>query len=192
MVSRPPKNAMRTRVGADKNRFIYLGNSFNYASLPLSINILIKVLINQILYTPIFNTYFFGMQSLLSFHHSVFSLEAYYAAWEHVKRTVPTSFVNSCKLWPGVTAFNFWVVPQDFRSIFAGVIAIGWQTYLSFLNRKAEKEEAVEQARLALLEGAAKSEVLKATAPVEAVPAKAQMNARLATDASNSDRNRKA
>lgn len=56
-------------------------------------------------------------------------------------KTVPTSFVNSCKLWPAVTAINFWVVPVDFRAVTAGIVAVGWQTYLSFLNRRVEREE---------------------------------------------------
>lgn len=54
--------------------------------------------------------------------------------------------INSLKLWPAVTAFNFTFVDQHYRSVFAGVIAIGWQTYLSYLNRTAEKEEAVKKA----------------------------------------------
>lgn len=29
-------------------------------------------------------------------------------------------------------------IPLEYRSVFAGVIAIGWQTYLSYLNRLAE------------------------------------------------------
>jgi protein Mpv17 len=87
--------------------------------------------VNQLLFTPIFNTYFFGMQSFLagdSFERIV----------ERVQRTVPVSFINSCKLWPAVTAFSFTFIPMEYRSVFAGVIAVGWQTYLSYLNRLVE------------------------------------------------------
>ncbi|KFY29248.1 hypothetical protein V493_02453 [Pseudogymnoascus sp. VKM F-4281 (FW-2241)] len=122
--------------------FVYLGNSFNYASTLLSLAT--KVVVNQIAFTPIFNSYFFGMQSLLSHPLSASSLEN---AVEHVKRTVPTSFVNSCKLWPIVTAFSFAFLPPDFRNIFGGVIAIGWQAYLSFLNRKVEGVEREDERR---------------------------------------------
>jgi hypothetical protein len=66
--------------------------------------------------------------------------------WERIKRTVPVSVVNSCKLWPAVTAFSFTFIDAQYRSIFAGFIAIGWQTYLSYLNRKAEVEEAAQRA----------------------------------------------
>lgn len=96
-----------------------------------------KVVVNQILFTPIFNSYFFGMQTLLagaSFDEIV----------ERIKHTVPTSWINSCKLWPAVTAFSFTYIPIQYRSIFGGVIAIGWQTYLSLLNQRAAAQEHIE------------------------------------------------
>jgi hypothetical protein len=33
-------------------------------------------------------------------------------------------------------------IPLQYRSIFGGVIAIGWQTYLSLLNQRAAREES--------------------------------------------------
>ena len=93
------------------------------------------MVVNQICYTPLFNSYFFGMQAALAG-------DTIEEVWERIRRTVPVSFMNSMKLWPAVTAFSFTFIPMEYRSIFAGVIAVGWQTYLSFLNRTAEKEEA--------------------------------------------------
>lgn len=115
---------------------MFLGNNFNYTSKVLSLTT--KVVVNQICFTPIFNTYFFGMQSLLSG-------DSLPEVWDRIKRTVPTSMINSCKLWPAVTAFNFTVIPPQYRSIFAGFIAIGWQTYLSYLNRRAELAVVAEK-----------------------------------------------
>lgn len=63
---------------------------------------------------------------------------------ERIKHTVPVSWVNSCKIWPAVTAFSFTFIPLQFRSIFGGVIAIGWQTYLSLLNQRAAAKEEIE------------------------------------------------
>lgn len=111
-----------------------MNNNFNYASKLLSL--LTKVIVNQIVFTPIFNSYFFGMQSLLSGDTPT-------AVLERIKRTVPTSFINSCKLWPAVTAFSFTFIDPQYRSIFAGFVAIGWQTYLSYLNRQAEDAEKI-------------------------------------------------
>lgn len=80
-----------------------------------------------------FNTYFFGMQTVLSGG----SLRQ---AKERVVKTVPVSWRNSWKLWPLVTAFTFTFIKPVNRNVFAGVVAIGWQTYLSWLNRAAERE----------------------------------------------------
>ncbi|KAK1755435.1 hypothetical protein QBC47DRAFT_422696 [Echria macrotheca] len=109
--------------------FVWLSHSFNYTSRFLSLAT--KVVVNQICFTPIFNSYFFGMQAALAG-------ENLDAIWERIKETVPVSFVNSCKLWPAVTAFSFAFIPLEYRSLFAGFIAVGWQTYLSYLNRLAE------------------------------------------------------
>jgi hypothetical protein len=112
--------------------FLWLGRNFNYSSHLLSLSV--KIVVNQTMFTPLFNTYFFGMQSLLSG-------STLPEAWERVKTTVPVSWVNSWKLWPAVTAFSFTFIPPHNRSAFAGCIAIFWQTYLSWLNRAAEVAE---------------------------------------------------
>lgn len=112
--------------------FMFLGNHFNYASHTLSLAV--KIVINQSVFTPIFNTYFFGMQSLLS--GSTLA-----EAKQRVIDTVPVSWKNSWKVWPAVTAFSFTFILPQYRNVFAGVIAIGWQTYLSWLNKTAEAME---------------------------------------------------
>ncbi|KAI0389024.1 hypothetical protein F5Y17DRAFT_450609 [Xylariaceae sp. FL0594] len=116
--------------------FSYLSHNFNYPSRWLSIAI--KVSINQVLFTPFFNIYFFGSHALLSGDTAA-------EAWRRVVNTVPVSWVNSCKLWPAVTAFSFAFVPFEYRNLFGGVVAVGWQTYLSFLNARAEKMEMLRQ-----------------------------------------------
>ncbi|KAL6707404.1 hypothetical protein ACN47E_004183 [Coniothyrium glycines] len=117
--------------------FLWLSNNFNYTSKILSLSV--KVGVNQVLFTPLFNSYFFGMQSLLSGATAAEIIE-------RIKNTVPTSWINSCKLWPIVTAFSFTYIPIQYRSIFGGVIAIGWQTYLSLLNQRAAALEEKDHA----------------------------------------------
>lgn len=90
---------------------MYLGCSFNYASKLWSLAA--KVVVNQIAFAPLFSVYFFGMQSLLSG-------DTLKDALERIKNTLPISFINSCKLWPAVTAFNFTYIRPQFRSVFAG------------------------------------------------------------------------
>lgn len=100
-----------------KSRFIFLAQNFNYSSRILSLGT--KVLVNQIVFTPAFNTFFFGSQALLSG-------ESIEATIERVKLTVPVSFVNAMKVWPAVTAFSFTFLPMEYRPIFVGFVAVGW------------------------------------------------------------------
>lgn len=90
---------------------MYLHRSFNYPSHLLSLAV--KVGVNQIVFTPIFNSYFFGMQSFLAG-------DTMPEVWERIRNTVPTSIVNSLKLWPAVTAFNFTYIQPQYRALFAG------------------------------------------------------------------------
>ncbi|KAF4468123.1 mpv17 pmp22 family [Fusarium albosuccineum] len=113
--------------------FMFLSHNFNYSSRLLSLGT--KIAVSQTVFTPIFNTFFFGAQAILSG-------ENLQGTVERVKDTVPTSIINSAKLWPVVTAFSFSFLPIDYRPLFHGVVAVGWQTYLSFLNRQAELKEA--------------------------------------------------
>ncbi|KAI2620591.1 hypothetical protein GGR54DRAFT_105771 [Hypoxylon sp. NC1633] len=112
--------------------FVWLSRHFNYSSHAISI--VVKIVVNQLVFTPTFNSYFFGAQALLAG-------ESLAETWDRIRRTVPVSWVNAWKLWPAVTAFSFTFVPIEYRSVFAGVVAVGWQTYLSYLNRLAEIEE---------------------------------------------------
>ncbi|CAH0021510.1 unnamed protein product [Clonostachys rhizophaga] len=115
--------------------YLFLSRHFNYSSHILSLAT--KITISQIVYTPLFNTFFFGTQALLSGCTPAEIIE-------RVKYALPTSFINSCKVWPIFTAFSFTFIPMEYRSVFAGVINIGWQTYLAMLNRMAEVETVDE------------------------------------------------
>lgn len=117
-------------------RFMFVHNHFNFPSKVLSVAV--KVLVQQVTFTPIFNTYFFGMQSLLAGATVPDTLE-------RLKKAVPTSVINSFKLWPAVSAFSFVYVGPEFRPLFFGIIAVGWQTYLSWLNQNAARQVRIEE-----------------------------------------------
>lgn len=63
---------------------------------------------------------------------------------QRIKDAVPTSIINSAKFWPFVTAFSFAFIMPQYRLMFSGMFAICWQSYLSILNRRAEKGEMIE------------------------------------------------
>ncbi|KAJ5614044.1 hypothetical protein N7528_007698 [Penicillium herquei] len=119
--------------------FMFLHNNFNYSSKFLSI--LTKVVVQQMCFTPVFNTYFFSMHSLLAG-------ASFEETFERLKKALPVSITNSVKLWPAVTAFSFMYVPPEFRNVFSGGIAVCWQTYLSWLNQKAAREVREAEAKL--------------------------------------------
>lgn len=105
---------------------MFLHRHFNFTSKIASL--ITKVIVQQAVYTPVFNTYFFTMQSLLSGASVEETLV-------RLQLALPTSIVNSVKVWSGVAFVSFlWVQPQ-FRSVFSGCVAVGWQTYLSWMNQ---------------------------------------------------------
>lgn len=116
-------------------RFVFLSRNFNYSSWTISLAT--KVSIHQFIFTPIFNTYFFGMQALLMGESGA-------QAWRRIKATVPASFADAMKIWPIATAFSFTYVPMESRAVFNGIVGLGWQTYLAYMNRKAEEREGIE------------------------------------------------
>ncbi|RMD44424.1 hypothetical protein DV735_g736, partial [Chaetothyriales sp. CBS 134920] len=112
--------------------FIWLGNHFNYPSRWRSV--LVKTCVQQAVFPPIFATYFFTMQAILTG-------ESASGVVERVKAAVPVSMWNSLKLWPAVTSFSFAFILPEYRFMFTGIFAILWQAYLSYLNRSEEKLE---------------------------------------------------
>jgi Mpv17 / PMP22 family len=123
----------------DMYRFMFLHHNFNYPSKLVSIAT--KVAVQQAVFTPVFSTYFFSMQSFLAGA----SIEE---TWQRLQKALGPSIVNSFKLWPAVTAFSFMYIPPHFRAVFGGSISVGWQTYLSWLNQKAAREVAAAEAAL--------------------------------------------
>lgn len=96
-------------------RFTKLGQSFNFRSKILAIST--RVLVNQIFFTPLFLCAFFTLQNTFQAGRFVSPKETV----ERLKKTIPTAYGNSCKLWPAVTAVNFWIVPFEYRALFGGL-----------------------------------------------------------------------
>ncbi|KAK0265893.1 hypothetical protein LTR35_017077 [Friedmanniomyces endolithicus] len=113
--------------------FMWLARNFNYPSSWVR-SMGTKILIQQCVFLPLVQTYFFSMQILLSGG----SLES---ARRRVIDTLPVSWTNSWKVWPAVMAFTFTYVPMQYRSVFNAFVGVCWQTYLSWVNQKAEAAE---------------------------------------------------
>jgi protein Mpv17 len=123
------------------HRFMFLGSRFNYSSKILSLAI--KVVVNQVLFSPVLNVYFFGMQAVLSGDDTR-------GVVQRIRGAVPESIVNSLKFWPAVTALTFAFIQPQYRFLFSGGFATLWQTYLSYLNRREEVRTRVAAEELAV------------------------------------------
>ncbi|KAI9712308.1 MAG: hypothetical protein M1820_001521 [Bogoriella megaspora] len=112
---------------------------YNTTNLLLSTST--RVLLTQLIFTPVFLTFFFTSQSLLtplvSSSPNPANLPSPPQVLDKLKETVPPAFINSWKLWPAVSAINFAYIPLQYRAIFTGFVMVGWQTYLSILNLRA-------------------------------------------------------
>ncbi|KAM4065713.1 peroxisomal protein [Hirsutella rhossiliensis] len=114
--------------------FVFLSKNFNYASRVRSL--VTKVAVNQLVFTPTFNVYFFGSHALLAG-------DGLDAALQRVCDAVPTSWLNSFKVWPATVFITLAFLPLEYRTLVSNFVAVGWQTYLSYLNRQAElRDEA--------------------------------------------------
>lgn len=97
---------------------MFLHRRFNFTSNAASLAT--KVLVQQAIYTPIFNTYFFTMQSFLSGASVEQTLM-------RLQIALPTSIVNGWKVWSGVAIVSFMYIPPQFRSVFSGCVAVAWR-----------------------------------------------------------------
>ncbi|KAK5152896.1 hypothetical protein LTS14_008004 [Recurvomyces mirabilis] len=115
--------------------FMWLARNFNYASWPRSLAT--KVLLQQMVFMPLVQTYFFSMQTFLS----AGGLDE---ARRKIVDAVPVTWVNSWKVWPLVMGFTFTYVPMQYRSLFNALVGTCWQTYLSWVNQKMKAIEATK------------------------------------------------
>ena len=112
-----------------------------WPTLPHMTSLCLKVGLNVLTFAPFLNAYFFTMHSGLAGDGGDTVQGKAEAAWVRVKTTLPRSWLNGCLFWPVVTAFSYSFVAPRNRSIFAGVAAIGWQTYLGLVNATARLSE---------------------------------------------------
>ncbi|KAK7733708.1 hypothetical protein SLS53_008175 [Cytospora paraplurivora] len=113
--------------------FLFIARNFNYSNKLLTL--ITKVGVNQIVYAPVFGTYYFTLQGILSGDSAD-------QVWERVKVAMPRSVISSWMFWPPITATTFALVPPMYHAVLLACVTTGWQAYLSWLNRKSDKEPA--------------------------------------------------
>eukprot|EP01091_Cochliopodium_minus_P002622 TRINITY_DN1246_c0_g1_i1.p1 TRINITY_DN1246_c0_g1~~TRINITY_DN1246_c0_g1_i1.p1 ORF type:complete len:178 (+),score=38.86 TRINITY_DN1246_c0_g1_i1:50-583(+) len=109
--------------------FIYLdklipGNTFKS-------NIL-KILIDQIIASPIILTLFLSFTSMWEGKTNMISRKL---------QSLPTIVVDGFKIWGTVAAINFWVMPPNLRILFGSLVGFFWTIYLSLKTSSMNKKQ---------------------------------------------------
>jgi protein Mpv17 len=112
--------------------FTWLARSFNGGSYVRSLGI--KILLQQVVFMPLVQTYFFSTQILLSGGSIT-------EAKQRVVDALPVTWINSWKVWPAVMLLNLLWVPLQYKSIFNSLVGLGWQTYMAWVNQRADARE---------------------------------------------------
>lgn len=107
--------------------------------------IFLKVLADQLVYSPFSIVVFFGFASCLSPSHTVHNEVAAHSSTSDFGSTsarflakMENSFlpvlIADCCMWPFVNLINFSHVPKNYRPSFVGLAQLVWQTYVSYIG----------------------------------------------------------
>ncbi|XP_066269517.1 protein Mpv17-like isoform X1 [Branchiostoma lanceolatum] len=84
-----------------------------------------KMCLDQALMAPFFLGMFYPVVGL-----------SRWDSWEDIKQLVKKEYLstlfNNYKLWPAVQLANFYFVPLNLRLLVMNIVALGWNTYLSW------------------------------------------------------------
>ncbi len=88
-----------------------------------------KVALDQTAFAPLFNGLFISVLGAMQG-------KTVPQVGEKLKREYKDVIITNWKLWPAVQMVNFFVVPFNLRPLVAGVVALFWNTYLSWKSNK--------------------------------------------------------
>ncbi|RIA94110.1 hypothetical protein C1645_873642 [Glomus cerebriforme] len=102
------------------------------------LGLLTRVSLDQTLFAPCFITTFFVCQALLEGQEKS-------QIFEKLKDVFVPTLINNYKLWPTVQLINFHFVPLNYRTLVVNCVALGWNTYLSVINKKSSDKVIIKE-----------------------------------------------
>ncbi|KAI8079725.1 sym-1 [Halteromyces radiatus] len=91
-----------------------------------------KVAVDQFLCAPVFIGVFFSVQGWMEGK----SVEEIKQKLDH---GYTTAVINNYKLWPAVQLVNFYFIPLNHRLMMTNLVALGWNSYLSWINHRSSQ-----------------------------------------------------
>ncbi|KAF8247647.1 hypothetical protein K440DRAFT_297100 [Wilcoxina mikolae CBS 423.85] len=111
-------------------RFVVIKRSQN-------VQMLARVACDQLIFAPVGIAVFFSTMSVLEGGDPK----------QKLRESWWTALRANWNIWPAVQVVNFRFVPLDMRVLFANVISIGWNSYLSWLNTQKQTTKPVIAAK---------------------------------------------
>ncbi|WKY06075.1 hypothetical protein Q1695_006349 [Nippostrongylus brasiliensis] len=101
---------------------------------PLKIVPLKRLLVDQIMFAPIFN-------AAILFNLRLIEGIGVKESWRKMKEDWSTIYFNSLKVWPAVQLVNFYLIPLNMRVIVVQLVAFFWNSYLSYKTQRLVDEQ---------------------------------------------------